>query len=175
MLRGEKVLLRARHDDDVPALHAALHDDVAIRSRADTRPWRPTPVGSSPFVPKPPSDEAAVFTVVRLADDAVAGSALLWGIDVHNRLAHVGISLLPAMRGSGLGSDTVRVLCRYAFQTLGLHRLGLETLADNAAMIGAAERVGFRREGTLRDNGWVDGEFVDEAIFGLLAGEFEQA
>ncbi|WP_245871349.1 GNAT family N-acetyltransferase [Asanoa hainanensis] len=176
MLRGEKVLLRARHEDDVPVLHADLYDDVAMRSRADGRPWRPIPLGSaaaSPFAPGPPTDDAAIFSVVRLADEALAGEGLLWGIDPHNRVAHVGISLRPAMRGSGLGTDTVRVLCRYAFRTRGLHRLGLETLADNAAMISAASRVGFRREGTLRGNAWVDGSFLDEAIFGLLASEFD--
>jgi RimJ/RimL family protein N-acetyltransferase len=172
MLRSEKVLLRARHDDDVAVLHADLHDDVAMRSRSDGRAWRPIPAGSSPFAPSPPGDDAAVFTVVRLADDAVAGEALLWGIDLHNRQAHVGISLRPAMRGSGLGTDTVRVLCRYGFGIRGLHRLRLETLAENTAMVTAAERVGFRREGTLRSNAWVDGGFLDEAIFGLLSGEF---
>ncbi|MEV4532297.1 GNAT family protein [Asanoa sp. NPDC049518] len=174
MLRGEKVLLRARREEDVPVLHADLYDDVAMRSRADGRPWRPIPPGSSasPFAPGPPSDNAAVFTVVRLADDAVAGEGLLWGIDPHNRVGHVGISLRPSMRGSGLGTDTVRVLCRYGFRTRGLNRLGLETLTSNSAMISAASRVGFQREGTLRGNAWVDGEFLDEAIFGLLASEF---
>jgi len=175
MLRGEKVLLRARHEDDVPLLHADLYEDVAMRSRADGRPWRPIPRGTpaSPFAPGPPTDHDAVFSIVRLADDALAGEGLLWGIDLHNRVAHVGLSLRPAMRGSGLGTDTVRVLCRYGFQVRGLHRLGLETLADNQSMIGAAERVGFRREGTLRKAAWVDGEFLDEAVFGLLAQEWQ--
>ncbi|GAA1854682.1 GNAT family N-acetyltransferase [Asanoa iriomotensis] len=174
MLRGEKVLLRARRDEDVPVLHADLYDDVEMRSKADGRPWRPIPPGSpaSPFTPSAPSDDAAVFSVVRLADDALAGEGLLWGIDPHNRVAHVGLSLRPAMRGGGLGTDAVQVLCRYGFQVRGLHRLGLETLAGNAAMIAVAERVGFRREGTLRQNAWVDGEFLDEAVFGLLAAEW---
>ncbi|GIF67020.1 ribosomal-protein-alanine N-acetyltransferase [Asanoa ishikariensis] len=175
MLRGEKVLLRARHDEDVPVLHADLYDDVATRSRADGRAWRPIPPGlpESPFTPSAPSADAAIFSVVRLADGELAGDALLWGIDLHNRSGHVGISLRPAVRGSGLGVDTVRVLCRYGFRVRGLHRLQLETLADNAAMVAAAERVGFRREGTLRQNSWVDGAFLDEAVFGLVADEWQ--
>ncbi|MEV0715929.1 GNAT family protein [Asanoa sp. NPDC050611] len=174
MLRGEKVLLRARREEDVPVLHADLYDDVEMRSRADGRPWRPIPPGSpaSPFTPAPPSDQAAVFSVVRLTDDALAGEALLWGIDLHNRVAHVGLSLRPAMRGGGLGRDAIRLLCHYGFQVRGLHRLGLETLADNAPMIAVAERLGFSREGTLRGNAWVAGAFVDEAVFGLLADEW---
>ena len=78
---------------------------------------------------------------------------MLWGIDLHNRSAHVGISLRPAFRGRGLGGDVVRVLCRYGFAIRGLHRMQLETLADNAAMIAVAERLGFTREGTMRGAG----------------------
>ena len=85
----------------------------------------------------------------------------------------MGISLRPAMRGGGLGTDTVRVLCRYGFRVRGLHRLRPGDAGRQPAMIAAAERVGFRREGTLRKDAWVDGEFLDEAVFGLLADEWQ--
>ena len=55
-----------------------------------------------------PTDDAACFSVVQLADDELAGEALLWGIDLHNRSAHIGISLRPAFRGRGLGTDVLR-------------------------------------------------------------------
>src|SRR5258706_15642528 len=110
MLRGEKIGLRARHETDVPVLHAELHDDVATRSRADNRPWRPAAPGSSPYAVSGPSDDAAIFSVLRLDDDQLAGDALLWDIDLHNCSAHLGISLRPGFRGLGLGTDAVRVL-----------------------------------------------------------------
>ena len=143
MLSGEKVLLRARHEADVAILQAELYDDVATRSRADTRPWRPdlprvqqhrrtrSPTRATP---------RRLFSVVELAGDELAGEAVLWGIDLHNRLAHIGLSLRPAFRGRGLGVDVVRVLCRYGFEVRGLHRIQIETLTDNAAMIQAASR-----------------------------------
>lgn len=173
MLRGDTIGLRARHETDVPVLHSELYDDVATRSRADSRAWRPIAPGSSasPYAVCGPSDEVACFSVVHLADDELAGEALLWGIDLHNRSAHVGLSLRPAFRGRGLGADVVRVLCRYGFAVRGLHRLQIETLADNAAMIRAAEQAGFVLEGTLRRSAWVNGEFIDEVILGLLAPE----
>ncbi len=40
-------------------------------------------------------------------------------------------------------------------------------------MIRAAERNGFVREGVLRKSAWVLGEFMDEVVLGLLAGEWE--
>jgi RimJ/RimL family protein N-acetyltransferase len=57
----------------------------------------------------------------------------------------------------------------------GLHRLQAETLADNDAMIQTAGRAGFTREGTLRRSAWVDADFADEVILGLLATEWESS
>ena len=68
-----------------------------------------------------------------------------------------------------MGTDVVRVLTHYGFSVRGLHRLQIETLTDNPAMIAAAERVGYRREGQLRGSAWVDGQFLDELILGILA------
>lgn len=177
MLRGEVAGLRARQDSDVPVLHAELYDDVPTRVQADSRPWRPIAADSaeSPYrVPEGPAD-VAMFSVVQLATGELAGEALLWGIDLHNRTAHVGLSLRPAFRGRGLGTDTVRVLCRYGFAILGLHRLQIDTLADNDAMIAVAARAGFAAEGTLRGAAWVDGEFRNEVILGQLASEWERS
>ncbi|HVV20922.1 MAG TPA: GNAT family protein [Pseudonocardiaceae bacterium] len=173
-MKGELVRLRARHEADVPILDAELHDDVATYAQADTRPWRPYSPGAaaSPYAIGEPDDRVAAFSVVTVADDELAGEAGLWQIDSHNRAAHVGLALRPAFRGRGLGTDVVRVLCRYGFAVLGLHRLQVETLADNAAMLTAARRNGFTREAVHRKAAWVMGEFVDEVVLGLLAREW---
>nr|WP_202451066.1 GNAT family protein [Streptomyces sp. SID4948] len=145
-----------------------------MRSRADNRPWRPVTPGTphAPYAVQEPVDHFVPFSVVELASQELAGEAVLWAIDHHNRTAHLGISLRPAFRGRGLGTDVVRTLCGYGFEVRGLRRLQLETLADNAAMIAAAEAVGFRREGTLRRASWVYGQELDEAVFGLLHDEW---
>src|ERR1700735_4715356 len=172
MLRGKLTGLRARHDSDIPVLHAELYDDVVTRARAASRPWRPIPLGSgSPYVVTGPDDRAACFSVVELATGELAGEALLWNIDLHNRAAHIGISLLPAFRGRGLGADVVRVLCRYGFAIRGLHRLQAESPADKHARLQAASPAGFAREGPLRNSAWVNGNFADVVILGLLATE----
>ena len=173
MLHGRRIDLRARAEADVEVLHADLYDDVAGFARADGRAWRPHPHGvNSPFAPKEPSWDVADFTVVLRDGGDVLGRALLWGIDRHNRVAHIGLALRPPYRGLGYGTEVVEVLCSYGFRVLGLHRLQIETLADNAAMIGAAAANGFRHEGTLRRSSWVDGAFADDAVYGLLDGEW---
>jgi RimJ/RimL family protein N-acetyltransferase len=172
MLRGNAAGLRARLESDVAILHSELYDDAETRSRADSRPWRPLPLAASPYQVSDPVDDAAFFSVVELSSGELAGEALLWGIDLHNRAAHIGISLRPMMRGHGLGTDAVRVLCHYGFTIRGLHRLQAETLADNVAMLRAAAAAGFVREGTLRRSAWLDGDFADEVVLGLLSAEW---
>ncbi len=104
---------------------------------------------------------------------SLAGTATLWGIDNHNRSAHIGLGLLPEARGKGYGTDVVATLCHYGFVVRGLQRLQIETLADNHAMLRAAERNGFVREGVLRSSAWVLGEFLDEVLLGLLVQEWK--
>jgi len=177
MLRAGKAGLRARVEADVAVLHAELYEDVLTHMRADSRPWRPIPAGSSasPYAISEPRDDLAAFSAVELVSGELAGEALLWGIDLHNRTAHLGLGLRPAFRGRGLGTDVVRGLTEYGFSVRGLHRLQIETLATNTAMIQAAERGGFTLEGTLRQAAWVTGEFLDEVILGLLSADWPGA
>ena len=175
MLRGDLVLLRAREPDDVPILHAELHEDLEMRTRTDSRPWMPRSATASPFSVLEPADDVAIFSAFEIASGELAGACVLWGIDTHNRSAHLGLSLRSSFRGRGLGIDMVRVLTTYGFRTRGFNRLQLETLADNDAMIATATAAGYVREGTLRRASWVNGSFADEAIFGLLADDWSDA
>ncbi|MEV6423600.1 GNAT family protein [Streptomyces sp. NPDC051662] len=175
MLKGSKVGLRARHEDDIPILRAELYDDVVNASRADGRPWRPITPGSkdSRLVVDDTEEGHVPFSVVELDGGALVGTATLWDIDNHNRSAHIGLGLLPSSRGKGYGTDVVAVLCHYGFVVRGLRRLQIETLSDNAAMLRSAERNGFVREGVLRSSAWVMGEFLDEVLLGLLVQDWK--
>ncbi|MGP4110315.1 GNAT family N-acetyltransferase [Streptomyces sp. 4N509B] len=176
MLSGSKVGLRARHEDDIPILRTELYDDVVNASRSESRPWQPiTPGSKDPRLVVDDTQQGRVqFSVVELDGGTLIGTAVLWGIDDHNRTAHIGLGLLPSCRGKGYGTDVVAVLCHYGFVVRGLQRLQIETLADNTAMLRSAERNGFVREGTLRSSVWVMGEFLDEALLGLLAHEWKR-
>jgi RimJ/RimL family protein N-acetyltransferase len=173
-LGGEHVTLRARQPDDVPILQAELYEDILTRSRADSRPWLPIPPDPalSPYAVAGVSDQVAFFSIITVAEHELAGEALLWGIDLHNRLAHLGLALLPSFRGRGWSIEGLQLLCRFGFAVRGLNRLQLETLSDNAAMICAAERVGFRREGVLRQAAWTPGSFADSVVMAMLAAEW---
>ncbi len=175
-LRGAHVALRPRHPDDVAVLHDGLYNDVATRAQADSRPWIPIPAGDSalsPYAVESVSESVSFFSVVTVEDELV-GEALLWGIDTHNRSAHVGLAFLPSFRGRGFGAEVLQLLCRYGFEVRGLNRLQLETKPTNDPMIRAAKKVGFVEEGVLRQASWSLGSFEDALIMGLLAEEWHE-
>jgi RimJ/RimL family protein N-acetyltransferase len=173
MLRGRKVGLRARIESDVAILQRELYNDVPTFSRGSLRPWQPVSPGriGVPYAVIDPDVGNALFSIVTLDGDELTGESGLWGIDLHNRSAELGIALLPSARGSGLAVDTVQTLCEYGFQTRGLHRIQIETLIDNTAMRATAVRAGFTEEGVRRQAGWANGAFLDGVVYGRLADE----
>ncbi|MBQ1090575.1 GNAT family N-acetyltransferase [Streptomyces sp. B93] len=110
---------------------------------AAARPWRPLSPGSKdPRLVVDDTEQGHVpFSVVELAGGALVGTATLWGIDTHSRLAHLGLGLLPSARGKGYGTGVVAVLCRYwPFQSVAVRQTAPR-----------AESIGTRR-GTNRSH-----------------------
>jgi RimJ/RimL family protein N-acetyltransferase len=75
-------------------------------------------------------------------------------------------------RGRGVGTTGVYRAARTAFNDWGLHKLWLTARAENAAALAAYERVGFRREGLLRDEFLYAGQRHDAVYMGLLRADF---
>jgi [ribosomal protein S5]-alanine N-acetyltransferase len=80
----------------------------------------------------------------------------------------IGLALLPEYRGQGLGTAAQRLLVAYLFRFTTAHRLEAGTDADNVAEQKALERIGFVREGVLRQVVFRDGAWRDCVIYALL-------
>lgn len=177
MLKGRLVGLREERRTDVEALFE-LDADVELFSLTSARPFQPRTLASwQAEYDKRQAEQnpkTTFFTIQRLDDEAreALGSVGLWQIDLHNRSAHIGISLLPSVQGKGFGRDALDVICRFGFDVRGLERLSLETLETNGAMRAVAVACGFVEEGRLRSAAWYLGRRVDEVVYGLLADEW---
>ncbi len=72
----------------------------------------------------------------------------------------------------GFGSDAMQVRTRFAFETLGLHRLESAARIDNLASQRALEKAGYKREGVARKSLYNEGRWHDLVLYGLLDEEF---
>ena len=103
----------------------------------------------------------------------VVGRVALKGIDDRNRRAELAYWLDPECWGAGLASEAVRTLCRAGLATLRLHRIDAGVLEFNRRSIALLERMGFQREGAVRDAIEYDHRWFRELRYGLLLGELK--
>jgi UDP-4-amino-4,6-dideoxy-N-acetyl-beta-L-altrosamine N-acetyltransferase len=112
------------------------------------------------------------FVIVERESRRAVGTIGLGQIDRRHRRAEYGVLIgEPDARGKGLAAEASRLLLRYAFGELGLHRVFLNVLADNEAALRLYERLGFKTEGCLRQHVSKGGRLRDVIVMAVLATE----
>ena len=104
----------------------------------------------------------------RVSDGAFIGWCSLTRWNPDYRSASMGYCLDEAAWGHGYATEAGRALLQWAFDTLDLNRVQAETDTRNAASARVLEKLGFVREGTLREDCVVNGEVSDSWVYGLL-------
>ncbi len=110
--------------------------------------------------------------VFRRSDDTLVGTCTLAHVDTQNRRAEIGFILRFDQWGQGYMSEAINTLLRYAFDELGLHRIEADVDPRNDASIRLLKKLGFQREGYLRERWLVGQEINDSVLFGLLRNEW---
>jgi diamine N-acetyltransferase len=112
------------------------------------------------------------FMIVQCASGRSVGMIGLSHIDLLHRRAEYGVAIgEPQGRLQGFATEASRLLLDYAFGVLRLHRVYLHVLVGNEPALRLYRRLGFEREGVLRDHVWKGGGFHDAALMAILAGE----
>ncbi len=143
-------LLRPAGPADAAAL-AALRADRALQHLLMANP--------DPAPPADPVAEAAAWIVrregagwFRVIDDGTGALGFVQISDIHrkNRFGWLGLALLPAARGRGLGARALAAAEAAARDELGLRKVLLQVRADNGAALALYDRASWHRVGTLR-------------------------
>ncbi len=109
------------------------------------------------------------FAICLALGDRHIGNCGLAAIDRDNRTATLGIFIGEKdCRGQGFGEEAVRALCRFAFGEMSLRKIRLDVQLANTTAVKTYERVGFRREGVLRQEVFRQGRPLDVLRMGLL-------
>lgn len=112
----------------------------------------------------------AQFIIYSQALEKDVGSVFLRDIDPDNRKAEYGIFIgEDDARGHGIGTAAAKLIIKYGFDELGLHKIFLRVFADNIRAIKSYEKAGFRQEAYLKDEVYISGAFYDI----VLMAQFE--
>jgi ribosomal-protein-alanine N-acetyltransferase len=172
-LRGDAVHLRGLTTDDVPALHAIFSDADVVRFMS---------------IPRMTSEAATQKFLAQIHHGFRAGTLYQWGIELEqrivgtctladidrtNRRAELGFALAKAFWGRGLILRALPSVLQFAFERLDLRRIEADADPRNTASVRVLERIGFQREGLLRERYIQLGEVQDAMVFGLLRRDWD--
>jgi len=176
-LQTSRLRLRPFADSDANVLFR-LQSDAHVLRYWDAPPWTEHERAER-FIAacRQMADEG---TGARLAiDTASDGSFIGWcGLTRWNpdfRSASLGYCFDSAAWGRGYATEAARAVVQWGFETLDLNRVQAETDTRNVASASVLEKVGFVREGTLREDCIVNGEVSDSWVFGLIRRDWELA
>ncbi len=173
MIRGERLYLRAVERDDLQRCHDWMNDETLTATLAQRYPM--SLAREADWVERATrGQDPSELTLAICLDtgDRHIGNCSLVSIDRDNASATLGIVIGEKdCQGQGLGEEAVRVLCRYAFDEMNLHKIRLDVYAANPGAVKTYERAGFRKEGVLREEAFRQGGYIDVIRMGLLRGE----
>ena len=105
-------------------------------------------------------------------DGGLGGALRLNYVEPENRKVALGYFLDADLQGRGVITQSARAVIGYAFEELGFNRIELRCATDNAASVRVAERLGFTREGELREAERLEHGPVNHFVYGLLRSEW---
>ncbi|MGW2865228.1 GNAT family N-acetyltransferase [Streptomyces sp. NPDC001205] len=173
-LHTARLRLRAFEDADANDLFA-LQSSAHILRYWDSPPWTDRS-RSEKFITTCRRMEQE-GTGARLAVDRASDGAFIGWCTLHNwnpdfRSATLGYCYDSASWGQGYATEAAHALLRWAFETLDLNRVQAEVDTRNVASARVLEKLGFVREGTLREDCVVNGDVSDSWVYGLLRREW---
>lgn len=171
---GDKVYLRPVELEDAAALQRWFNDPEVTQYVASVRPM--TALAEREWIEGlgKRADEVCLMIVARDGDLPV-GTVGLHRVGGPNRSASLGIAIGEKGHWNrGLGTEAMRLMSAYGFDTLNLHRIELHVYAGNTRARHVYERVGFRLEGIRREARFWSGAWEDVYLMALLEHEFRE-
>ncbi|MFF2277298.1 GNAT family N-acetyltransferase [Agromyces sp. NPDC058126] len=175
-LETERLRLRPFADGDADALFA-LNSDAYVLRYWDSPPWTDRSSIERFMAGCRRMEEegtGARVAIERTSDQLFVGWCTFNSWDPDFKSASLGYCFTQSAWGHGYATESARAVLGWAFDTLDLNRVQSETDTRNAASARVLEKLGFEREGTLREDCIVNGDVSDSWVYGLLRRDWER-
>lgn len=169
-----RLLLRWISEDDIDSLYEIFSNPQVMRY------WSTVPLANREAaaalqreIAEGNENEQMLKWGLALRDsNTVIGTTTLFNLNLDNGRAELGYAMAHAYWGKGYMNEALKALVSHAFEVMELRRLEADVDPRNAASIRTLERLGFQREGFLRERWHVNGEIQDAIFYGLLRREW---
>lgn len=180
-LESERLLLQRFTRRDTQTL-----DDAIRASLPDLNQWLPwarldyTPSDTTAFIRESIQawkEERAWDYSIRHKNEPKRhlGNLSFWTVSKLGKIAEIGYWVRSDETSQGVCTEAVDVLLEEAFDSLGYHKVVLRIAVGNDASDRVAEKLGFTREGVLREELLIRGNWVDHSLWSLLDREYRAA
>ena len=112
------------------------------------------------------------FFIVEKKEGTEIGHIASW---TRGKTIELGYALIPSERGKGYGTEMMQMMVDYLFQNTEVVRIEVRTNEGNIPSQKALERAGFAKEGIMRKESYVRGEYGDSYLYSILRGEWKEA
>jgi RimJ/RimL family protein N-acetyltransferase len=175
VLMGRRVMLREPTQADGEQLFAYTTNPLITRFLAFDSPR--TIEDTRQFIQRCEEhrrqDREYVFVIADRGSDVPRGVTALRHLDPPARTAQIGTWVRRDDWGAGVNTESKALLLDYAFNVLDLHRIEARIAIANHRSRRAFERLGGRREGTLKESFYKDGAFHDQGLYAILSTEWQ--
>jgi RimJ/RimL family protein N-acetyltransferase len=174
---GERVTLRTCEQEDIPFLQrASANPEIRYPLGNPLRNQEQIDVSdddgdSDDFLVCLDGDEAGPG---QPDEDDVRRIGAVHVEDAEWRRPELGYWLVPEVHGRGYGKEAVSLVIDYVFRVYDHPAVGAVAYDFNEASRGLLESLGFVEEGRVRNDRFIDGEYVDTVQYGLLRREWRE-
>ncbi|NBG87377.1 GNAT family N-acetyltransferase [Isachenkonia alkalipeptolytica] len=106
--------------------------------------------------------------------DELAGLVGFHNFSSQNRSVAIGYWLGKKYQKKGLAIRSTKALVEYAFMEWDIHRIEIRCAAENFSSQQIPEKLGFQKEGVLREVEWLYDHYVDHQVYSMIKREWEE-
>lgn len=176
-LETERLILREMTPDDVGFFFRHFNNDKIIERSCFPGPKSLEAAREEleRYCIKPFKEQTGIrWGIGRKGIDVLIGTCGYYDWNKTAYRAEIGYDLDPVFWKQGLMTEALLVVLRYGFEKMKLNRIQAIIDSENARSFRLVKRLGFKKEGVLRQNSYFNGRFRDEICFSLLKHEWRK-